>query len=210
MLVLAIGFLCQACISIAFLPTLRQSLIRDRTAEVNHLDEAAYSLAAYYYHEAQAGRMTDAAARKAAGNAIRAMRYDGKNYFFAWSLDGTGIAHGAHPEWEGQRFIDSAVARKFPGVSFMVAQLIATAKSPAQQGVTTYQIPKFGQTKPLDKIAYSRLFEPWGWSIGTGAYVNDIDATFGSSWSRWCGCSPGSSRSPASSPSSSGAISREH
>jgi diguanylate cyclase (GGDEF)-like protein len=67
---------------------------------------------------------------------------------------------------------------KFPVVSYMVARLIETCKTEAKEGVTTYRIPKYGQTTPIDKIAYTRLFEPWGWSIGTGAYVDDIDATF--------------------------------
>jgi diguanylate cyclase (GGDEF)-like protein len=60
----------------------------------------------------------------------------------------------------------------------MVSQLLAVAKSDKKEGTITYRIPKAGQTVPLEKIAYTRLFEPWGWSISTGAYIDDIESTF--------------------------------
>src|SRR5271165_6057092 len=178
MLVLAIGLVFQAAISIGSLVYLRQSLVQDRVVEVKHLLDSAYSTVLYYHDLASRGQMTDAAARRAAAGAVRAMHYDGTNYFFIWDLDGTGIAHGAQPALEGKNFLHSPDADKNPVVAYMVRRLIDVANSEQKEGVTTYRIPKNGQTVPLEKIAYSRLFEPWGWSIGTGAYVDDIDATF--------------------------------
>ena len=178
MLVLFLTFLCQAAISVASLLGLHELLLRDRMNEVRTLVDTADSAVAFYYEQARHGVITDAAARRAARAAVRAMRYDEKNYFFIWALDGTSVAHGAHPEWEGQRFINSPQAKRNPGVSYMAARLIAVAKSPAQSGVTTYRIPKLDATVPLDKIAYARLFAPWGWVIGTGVYVDDVNTTF--------------------------------
>lgn len=178
LLVLAIGFTFQAGISVVSLLDLKRSLEQDRAAEVKHLLEVAYSTVAFYYDQARKGLMTDAAARRAAADAVRAMHYDGKNYYFIWDLNGTGVAHGAQPVLEGKTFINSPDAEKNPVVAYMVGRLIEVAKSDKKEGVTTYRIPKAGQTIPLDKIAYSRLFEPWGWSIGTGAYVDDIEDAF--------------------------------
>ena len=178
LIVLMIGFVCQACISFLSLAKMKHALIQARTSEVKHLLETAYSTVTFYHDQASKGLISDAAARQAARSAVRAMHYDGSNYYFIWTLNGTGVAHGSHPEWEGLTFIDSPKAKENPVVSYMVGQLIAVARTPAGQGVTTYKIPRAGQTLPLNKIAYSRLFEPWGWSIGTGAYVDDIDATF--------------------------------
>ncbi|MGP0089485.1 MAG: EAL domain-containing protein [Xanthobacteraceae bacterium] len=178
LLVLAIGFTFQAGISVVSLLDLKRSLEQDRVAEVKHLLEVAYSTVAFYYDQARKGVMTDAAARRAAADAVRAMHYDGKNYYFIWDLNGTGVAHGAQPALEGRTFINSPDAEKNPVVAYMVSRLIEVAKSDKKEGVTTYRIPKGGQTIPLDKIAYSRLFEPWGWSIGTGAYVDDIEDAF--------------------------------
>ena len=88
------------------------------------------------------------------------------------------LAHGAQPALEGKNLLHSPDADNNPVVAYVVRRLIEVAKSDKKEGVTTYRIPKSGQKLPLEKIAYSRLFEPWGWSIGTGAYVDDIDDTF--------------------------------
>jgi diguanylate cyclase (GGDEF)-like protein len=178
MIVLLIGFTFQACISITSLLEFKRSLVQDRITEVKHLLDTAYSTVVFYHDLADKGVLTDAAARRAAADAVRAMHYDDGNYFFIWDLNGKGIAHGAKPALEGKTFINSAEAHDNPVVAYMVARLIEVAKSAKKEGVTEYRIPKNGQTIPLDKIAYSRLFEPWGWSVGTGAYVDDIDVAF--------------------------------
>jgi methyl-accepting chemotaxis protein len=178
LLVLAIGIVFQAITPALSLWEMKNSLIDSRVSEVKHLVETAYSTVAFYHAQAGRGLMSEADAKRAAADAVRAMRYDGSNYFFIWDLDGRGIAHGAVPALEGKVFINSADARANPVVATMVGNLVAVAKSEQKEGVTRYSIPKNGQTVPIAKVAYSRLFEPWGWSIGTGAYLDDIDSTF--------------------------------
>jgi methyl-accepting chemotaxis protein len=39
-----------------------------------------------------------------------------------------------------------------------------------------YLWPKPGSDKPVPKISYVRLFSPWGWIVGSGIYVDDIQA----------------------------------
>ncbi len=178
LLVLATGLMIQIGISGLSLVKIRQSLVEDRISEVKHLVDAAYSTIKFYHDQASSGLITDDAARRVAADAVRAMHYDGGNYFFIWDLNGTSVAHGAQPALEGRTFIDAPDALVNPVVGYMVRQLVDVAKSPAKEGVTSYQIPKAGQFKPLPKIAYSRLFEPWGWSVGTGAYTDDIEDAF--------------------------------
>ncbi len=150
----------------------------DRATEVRHLDDTAYATVAFYHDRAAQGLMSTEAAQQAAKDVIRAMRFDGTNYFFIWDLNGTGIAHGSKPEFEGRTFIDSDDAKKIPFVADMVKKLVDVGRSDSGEGYTSYQMSKPGLKDPLDKIAYAHLFKPWGWVIGTGAYVNDIDATF--------------------------------
>jgi diguanylate cyclase (GGDEF)-like protein len=178
MLVLVIGIALQACLSVVSLLNLRQALLEARQAEVKHLLETAYSTVVFYHNQAVQGKITEAQAQQAAKDAVRAMHYDGNNYFFIWTLDGVGVAHGSHPEWEGHNLLLPPDAQRLPVVSYMVARLVEVCKSHKQEGVTTYRIPKYGGRVPLDKIAYTKLFVPWGWSVGTGAYVDDIDAVF--------------------------------
>jgi methyl-accepting chemotaxis protein len=42
------------------------------------------------------------------------------------------------------------------------------------KGFVDYQWPKPGNDKPVDKISYVQGFEPWGWVIGSGIYVDAL------------------------------------
>ncbi len=178
LLVLAVGLVFQAGLSAVSLVNLRRSMVADRVTEVRHLVDVACSIVALYHDEAARGAMTDQAARKAAADAVRAMHYGDGNYFSVWTLDGVSIAHGAQPALEGRSFIGSVDAQKNPVVATMVARLVKVVRSPAGEGITTYRIPRKGQTEPLGKTTYARLFEPWGWSIATGVYTDDINDAF--------------------------------
>ena len=35
--------------------------------------------------------------------------------------------------------------------------------------------PKYGADKPQPKLSFVKLFKGWGWIIGTGLYIDDID-----------------------------------
>jgi methyl-accepting chemotaxis protein len=52
-------------------------------------------------------------------------------------------------------------------------------------GFVDYLWPKPGETEPEPKISYVAGFAPWGWVIGTGIYVDDVDATVTAGASGW-------------------------
>ncbi|MGY4450551.1 HAMP domain-containing protein/uncharacterized protein YoxC [Bradyrhizobium sp. i1.3.1] len=45
-------------------------------------------------------------------------------------------------------------------------------------GFYSYLWPKPGFEQPVGKISYVKGFAPWGWIIGTGIYLDDVDAVF--------------------------------
>jgi methyl-accepting chemotaxis protein len=48
-------------------------------------------------------------------------------------------------------------------------------------GVVYYLWPRPGDSKPVRKVSYVQLFKPWGWVIGTGTYIDDVDRAWWSS-----------------------------
>ena len=48
--------------------------------------------------------------------------------------------------------------------------------SHAGGGFVPFQWPKPGEKVPSDKLGYAALFAPWGWTIGTGVYIDDVMA----------------------------------
>lgn len=176
MLILALGIIAQALISALSLMALKDNLIQDRRVEMKHIVEAASATIDSYQKKVEAGALTEEAAKEGAKAAIRAMRFDNGNYLFIWDFDGRSIAHGGNPKLEGTVFLGDEARAKNPMVNFMVARLVDAGKS--GEGYAYYKIPKSGQTEPLDKIAYAKTFQPWGWIVGAGAYVDDIDRVF--------------------------------
>ena len=59
---------------------------------------------------------------------------------------------------------------------FLIRELVNTAK--AGGGFVEYWFPKAGQQNAEPKLSYASLFAPWGWVIGTGIYIDDIDREY--------------------------------
>lgn len=58
----------------------------------------------------------------------------------------------------------------------MVKEIIRVGQEP-DGGYTDYVFPKEGETESSPKRSYSRAFEPFGWVVGTGNYIDYIDET---------------------------------
>jgi methyl-accepting chemotaxis protein len=43
------------------------------------------------------------------------------------------------------------------------------------QGFVDYMWPKPGENEPVQKLSYVQLFKEWGWIVGTGIYIDDIE-----------------------------------
>ena len=54
----------------------------------------------------------------------------------------------------------------------MVKEIIRVGQEP-DGGYTDYVFPKEGETESSPKRSYSRAFEPFGWVVGTGNYIDD-------------------------------------
>ncbi len=101
---------------------------------------------------------------------IAQMRY-GKNGYF-WVLDTKGgmIMHPIKPALNGKdlsKFQDKKGTYLFRDLS-----AISVEKG---EGLVKYHWQKPGEEIPKQKFSYTMLFQEWGWAIGTGAYVDDIE-----------------------------------
>jgi signal transduction histidine kinase/FixJ family two-component response regulator len=181
LVVLLIGLTLQIALSVVMLFNLRHDLIGNRETDIRRLAETAYGTIAYYYDRSQQGLMSEAAAQEEAKDVIRSLHFDRSNYFFIWDLNGVGVAHGSIKALEGENLLSDEAARTQPFIHDMVSKLVAVGKSPDHEGITAYDMTRPGQNVAQRKLAYAKLFKPWGWVIGTGVYTEDIDGQF---WSQ--------------------------
>lgn len=134
--------------------------------------QAARSVAKGFHDRAAKGEMDEETAKTLAKNVIRALRYGNDEYMFVYDDQGTGIVHGAKADREGKNFLD---AKDSDGYAYL-PDLIRFAKSGG--GHVFYMFPKPGNTESQPKVSSTVYFEPWNWVIGTGVYIDDVNAAF--------------------------------
>ena len=154
---------------------MRSSGYRLKADGTRHSVEAAWGILNWYGQQASSGRMPAAEAQRAAKQIIRQMRFENGNYVWINDLDARIVLHPAIPDYEGK---DMSGFKDPNGVAlFMEAVRVAQSKG---EGEIRYMWPRPGRVDPSPKISYVKLFPPWGWVIGSGVYVDDVEAELGS------------------------------
>ncbi|WP_254432689.1 methyl-accepting chemotaxis protein [Magnetospirillum sp. SS-4] len=151
---------------------LRRTMVEDRLSKVEALTQVAVATAKAFDDRARAGEFDQATARAQAIETLRHVRYQGQEYFFIYTDDGTTVMLPPKPEREGKNFMDTKDA---DGVPF-IRQLVEGAK--AGGGKVFYKFPRANSDQPVAKVSYAGPYQPWGWVIGTGIYLDDVDAEF--------------------------------
>nr|WP_305733469.1 methyl-accepting chemotaxis protein [Trichlorobacter ammonificans] len=154
----------------AFVTSYRQSLYRDFDTQAQHLVETASSMLQRVYERHRSGELTLEESKKLGADLLRNLKFGGDGYFWADTTEGINVVLLGKPA-EGKSRIDLQDKK---GMSFIRA-IIENGRKPGG-GFTDYWFPKAGSDVPLQKRSYSLEFKPFGWVIGTGNYVDDLDA----------------------------------
>lgn len=163
--------------------SLRQDLMDARKLQVRSIVETAVQVATALHARAQADGLSDEEARARAAQAIRDMRYGGRDgkseYLYIYQADGTTVMHPIRSEWNGRNVVDQV--RDGKG-RYTLKDILAIASASASgAGFVDTAFPRPGSTEPVDKLQYVASFGPWNWVIGTGVYVDDVDRAYWSS-----------------------------
>ena len=173
LILLVIGAIGVAAIAAISLFEQRRTLIEDRKVKTQHIVESAYGVLAHFDRLVQSGKMPPDEARKAAADTLRALRYGGKEYYWIHDLDHRVIMHPTKPEFEGQIKSDL----QDPHGKYVYREMVNLVKRDGE-GFVGYSWPKPGSTDPVEKISYVKLYQPWGWIVGSGIYLDDVNAIF--------------------------------
>ena len=103
-------------------------------------------------------------------DALRPIRFNhNRGYYFAFNFDGVVELFADRPELEGTNILDAQKARG----EYTASEMLALIKK-QNEGFHTYNWTKPGlYEKKYPKISYVKLFEPYGWLLGTGEYFDD-------------------------------------
>ncbi len=151
----------------------RTELLEQKKVMTQLLVESAYSVLDHFHAMESKGTLTREQAQQRAKEVIRDLRYQGSEYFWINDTHPRMVLHPYKPELEGQ---DMTGVRDPTGKALFL-EFIAVSKQ-AGSGFVEYRWPKPGAPEPLPKLSFIKVFPAWQWIIGTGIYIDDVDAQF--------------------------------
>ncbi len=131
--------------------------------------EVVRGIVAWAHAKESGGKLSRAQAQQLALEAIERLRYNGNEYFWINDMEPRVVMHPIKPELNGKPVGDM----KDPNGLALFKAFVDKVKADGK-GFVAYQWPKPGASSPQDKVAYVQGFEPWGWVIGSGVYVDDV------------------------------------
>ena len=125
------------------------------------------------YEKELQGLLTSEEARLQGKETVRTMRYrdDGSGYFWIDDKNYCLVMHPILTADEGKNRYD---LQDQNGV-MIVQSILGECLSPERAGFNSFYFTKADGVTVAPKLAYSAYFEPWGWAISTGNYVDDMD-----------------------------------
>ncbi|WP_265949327.1 cache domain-containing protein [Dechloromonas sp. A34] len=174
---------------------LRETLHQEKESAIRQVVDSGYGVLAHYLKLEQDGSLSRDAAQTAAMATIKGMRYNGDDYF--WLNDDKTpprmIMHPIVPAFDGQslvepRFNSATGLRSGTDGPFVatdgrknILQAFAEVVAQTGDGYVTYLWPRtlpggaYSEEK-FPKLSYVKKLPAWGWIIGSGIYIDDIDA----------------------------------
>jgi methyl-accepting chemotaxis protein len=160
------------CLTALFLLSERKLILNERQANVRQAVETAHGFLAHYQDMVAKGMMPEAEAKEMAKAAVKRLRYDTNEYFWINDMQPQMVMHPIKPELDGKNLSE----QKDPNgkALFVEATLVVKADG---GGFVYYSWPKPGSEQPVQKVSYVKGFAPWGWVIGSGVYIDTVEAT---------------------------------
>lgn len=178
---------------------LKSQMLIDKKEKTRNLVENAYSVAEYYYKLSKDGNVSTEDAQKEALKNIKALRYGGGKEYF-WVNDTNlpypkMIMHATNPKLDGKtldaekfncatslQYGDNGRVENTDGKKNLFQSFAEVCKD-SGSGYVTYEWgkPKEGgglTEETYTKLSYVKEFKEWGWVIGSGIYIDDLNSAF--------------------------------
>jgi methyl-accepting chemotaxis protein len=165
-----IALIALSLAGIAAVRSIADVTLVEHEARARAVTESVAKIVEAFEQKAASGQMTDAAAQEAAKEVLRAIRYDGSEYVIARTTDGVITVNGLFPKREGVQSWDNKDANG----TYFGRDMVKQAE--AGGGYNYYLWPKAPNTPPARKATYSLLTGRWKWVVGSGVYLDDVDA----------------------------------
>jgi PAS domain S-box-containing protein len=165
-------------IFLIIIPSVENQLLEGKKETTQELTRAAVSILDEYYAEETAGRLTTQEAQAQAVARIQNLRYgdESKDYFWITDLHPTMIMHPYLPELDGQDLTNYEDLRG----NKLFADMVNAVRDNGSGFVNYFWQWKDNPSLIVPKLSFVEEFAPWGWVVGTGIYIQDVNASIAS------------------------------
>ncbi|AFN73487.1 methyl-accepting chemotaxis protein [Melioribacter roseus P3M-2] len=153
------------------LPTISDTLYTNKKENVKHTVEVAYNILQKEYQLYQRGILSEEEAKQNAIELVQDLRYNENEYFWINDFSPRMVMHPIKKEMNGQ---DLSSYKDPDGVQLFV-KMAEVAKREGE-GYVNYRWSKPGFSEPVPKISFVKGMKEWGWIVGSGIYVDDVEA----------------------------------
>ncbi len=161
-------------IFLLLIPLIEEKLMDGKREMIRELTESSWSILAAYAQREKDGLISREQAQAFAIENLRRLRYgpESKDYFWINDLHPRIIMHPYRPDLEGQDISDYAD----PNGKRLFVEFVKVVQA-GSAGFVDYEWQwKDDPVRIVPKISFVKGFEPWGWIVGTGIYVEDVRA----------------------------------
>ena len=167
-IVIAIG-----SIYLVIIPAFEKSFVESKREMIRELTKVAWNIMDLYEHQERAGSLTRLEAQQRAITEIEHLRYgeDHRDYFWISDMSPKLVMHPYSKELIGSdlsSFEDSTGKRIF-------MEIIAAVSEKDSGFIDYIWNKKYTARKEVPKLSYVKKFEPWGWVVGTGVFLDDVE-----------------------------------
>jgi len=149
--------------------TMCEEMLNARVVQTHALVDTARNMAAGLQKQVDAGQMTKDAAIEEWAKRVRTMNYEGDGYMFSYTMDGITVS-APDPKQIGTNRLD------IPTNGRKLARELRDGVAAKGDVTLHYEYYKPDQKEPIRKMSYAVAIPGWNLFVGTGAYLDDIDA----------------------------------
>ncbi len=127
-----------------------------------------------YLEQVNSGKISLDQAKQRASDWLKQVRYEGENYFWVMDRHPNMIMHPIKPALDGK---DLSKTQDKVG-NYLFVDMVKAIQAGDGLGYVEYYWSRPGEEEPVPKLSIVREIKELGWIVGTGIYIDDIDAAF--------------------------------
>ena len=167
--ILALNLIAFICLIVFIFPKVKEMAYEGKRKQTRHLVESAEGVLNYYQNQIITGEMKEKEAQEQALGVLRQLHYDRDNYFFVTDYNRVILMH-PNKDLVGKN--QSATQDAKGKYLFQEMDQVAREKG---EGFVDYYWTKLQASESSPKITFVKAYSKWGWVVGTGIYVDDVE-----------------------------------